>query len=42
MEIKILLRNIGVGLVKNGCGHSGLRTLGKGIIKKYLKKELME
>ena len=41
MEIKISLINIGVGFVKNGCGHSGLMTLGKGI-KKYLKKELME
>ena len=27
MEIKSLLKNIGVGMVKNGCGHSGLRTL---------------
>ena len=27
IEIKIWLKNIGVGVVKNGCGHSGLRTL---------------
>ena len=27
MEIKSWSKNIGVGLVKNGCGHSGLRTL---------------
>ena len=27
MHGKILLTNIGVGVVQNGCGHSGLRTL---------------
>ena len=27
MEIKYLLKNIEVGVVRNGCGHSGLRTL---------------
>ena len=27
MEIRSWLKNIGVGVVKNGCGHSGLRTL---------------
>ena len=27
MEIKSWLKNIGVGMVRNGCGHSGLRTL---------------
>ena len=27
VEIKSWLKNIGVGLVKNGCGHSGLRTV---------------
>ena len=27
IEIKSWLKNIGVGMVKNGCGHSGLRTL---------------
>ena len=27
MEIKSWLKNIGVGVVKNGCGHSGLKTL---------------
>ena len=27
MEIKSLLKNIGVVMVKNGCGHSGHRTL---------------
>ena len=27
MEIKSWLINIGVGVVKNGCGHSGLRAL---------------
>ena len=27
MEIKSWLKNIGVGVVKNGCGYSGLRTL---------------
>ena len=27
MEIKGWLENVGVGVVKNGCGHSGLRTL---------------
>ena len=27
MEIKSLLKNIRFILVKNGCGHSGLRTL---------------
>ena len=27
MEIKSWLKNIGEGIVKNGCGHSGLRTL---------------
>ena len=27
MEIKSLLKNIGVGKAKIGCGHSGLRSL---------------
>ena len=27
MEIKSWLKNIGVGMVRNGCGHSGLTTL---------------
>ena len=27
MEIKCWLKNIGVGVVKNECGHSDLRTL---------------
>ena len=27
MEIKVWLKNIGVGVVKNGCAQSGLRTL---------------
>ena len=27
MEIKNWSKNIGVGMAKNGCGHSGLRTL---------------
>ena len=27
MEIKRQLKNIGLDVVKNGCGHSGLRTL---------------
>ena len=27
MEIKSCLENIGVGIVKNGCGYSGFRTL---------------
>ena len=27
IEIKIWLKHFGVGMVKNGCGHSGLRTL---------------
>ena len=27
MEIKSWLKNIGVGMVKNGCEYSGLRTL---------------
>ena len=27
MEIKIWLKNIWVGVVRNGCGCSGLRTL---------------
>ena len=27
MKIKSWLKNIGVGMVKNGCGYSGLRTL---------------
>ena len=27
MEIKSCLKNIGVSLVKNGCGQSGLTTL---------------
>ena len=27
IEIKSWLKNIGMGIVKNGCGHSGLRTL---------------
>ena len=27
MKIKILLKNIGVGMIKNGCGHSGRGTL---------------
>ena len=27
MEIKSLLKNIGVGVVRNGCVHFGLRTL---------------
>ena len=27
MEIKYLLKNIELGVVKNGYGHSGLRTL---------------
>ena len=27
MESRSLLKNIGVGVVKNGCGHSVLRTL---------------
>ena len=27
MEIKSWLKNIGVGVVKNVCDHSGLRTL---------------
>ena len=25
MEIKSWLKNIGVGVVKNGCGHTGLK-----------------
>ena len=27
MELKSLLKGIEVGIVKNWCGHSGLRTL---------------
>ena len=27
MEIKSWLKNTGVGMVRNGCGHSGLKTL---------------
>ena len=27
MEIKSWLKNIGVGVFKNGCGHYGLRTV---------------
>ena len=27
MEIKSWLKNIGVGVIENGCGHSGLSTL---------------
>ena len=27
IEIKSWLKNIGVGLVKSGCDHSGVRTL---------------
>ena len=27
MEIKSWLKNIGVSMVKNGCGHSDIRTL---------------
>ena len=27
MEIKSWSKNIVVGMVRNGCGHSGLRTL---------------
>ena len=27
IEIKSSLKNIELGMVKNGCGHSGLRTL---------------
>ena len=38
MEIESWLKNIGVGRVKNGCGHSGLRTLKLA----YLEKELMK
>ena len=36
MDIKSLLKNIGVGVVKNWCGYSGHRAL---ILQ---KKELME
>ena len=27
MKIKSWLKHIGMGMLKNGCGHSGLRTL---------------
>ena len=27
IEIKSLLKNISMGVVRNGCGHSGLKTL---------------
>ena len=43
MEIKSWLKNIMVGMVKIGCGHSGLRTLASSQKNwLYLKKELME
>ena len=38
MEIKKWSKNIGVGVVKNGCVHSGLRALKSA----YLKKDLIE
>ena len=38
MQIKSWFKNIGVGLVKNGCGHAGLRTLKLAVSQ----KELME
>ena len=37
MEVKSLLKNIGVGMIKNGSGQSGCRTR-----KLVLKKELMQ
>ena len=38
MEIKNWSKNIGVGVVKNGCVHSGLTALKSD----YLKKDLIE
>ena len=37
MQIKSWLKNIGVGVVKNGCGYSGLR-----ILKLAVSQELIE
>ena len=39
IEIKSWLKNIGVGMVINGCAHSGHRTLR---LAAYLAKKLME
>ena len=39
MKVKSWLKNTEVGVVKNGCGHSGSRTLNLAV---SLKKETME
>ena len=38
MEIKSSLKNIGVGVVKNGCGHSGLRTIKLAVSQKGINE----
>ena len=38
MEIKSWLKNTGVGIVKNGCGHSGLRTLKLAVSQKGINR----
>ena len=35
-KIKSWLKNIGVGLVKNGCGYSGLRTLKLAVSQEWI------
>ena len=36
IENKSWLKNIGVGIVKNGCGHSGLRTLKLAVSQEWI------
>ena len=38
IEIKSWLKNIGVGMVKNECGHSGLRTLKSAVSQEWIIK----
>ena len=38
MDIKSWLENIGVGMVKNGCGHSGLKALKLAVSQKGINE----
>ena len=38
MEIKVWMKNIEVSVVKNGCGHSGVRTLKLAISQKRINE----
>ena len=37
-EIKVWMKNIEVSVVKNGCGHSGVRTLKLAISQKRINE----